>query len=86
MDDIRADLREIKSEIKALVVQAVEHNVILREHEARSIALQKQNEVLALQLDPIKKHVFFVDIILKAMGGIASALTIASLVKFLIGK
>ncbi len=65
---MQQDLIEIKSDVKELVKLSAVHNVLLREHEARSLALQSSQEKLAAEMGPVKQHVHFVSLILKGIG------------------
>lgn len=65
MDDL---MQEMRQDVKDLVKLAAAHNELLRQHEARSIALQRSQEHLDLRIDPIEKHVYFVERVLKVSG------------------
>jgi hypothetical protein len=73
------DIAEIKSDIKTLIIQGAAHNELLRQHEARSLALQKQQERIDLELDPIRTHVNLVEKLLKGLG----LITIGGIVQLL---
>lgn len=79
------DIQEIKADVKELIKLGAVHNELLRTHEARSLALQVEQEKLEKELEPIKNHVFLVDIMLKASGGIVIALIGEWLIKHYVG-
>ena len=69
MDELKSDVKEIKGKVDQLVTLGAVHNHLLKEHEARSIALQKQVELNKLELDkrlnPVEMHVHFINIAAK---------------------
>lgn len=86
MDELKADVKEIKQQVVELVKQGAVHNHLLKEHEARSIALQQSIEIqekdFAARLRPVEKHVDFVNTVLKFSG----AVLIGVLVQYIIRK
>jgi len=73
-DTDKERLVRIENGMIELVKQGAVHNELLRTHESRSLALQAQQEILARELakelDPVKKHVNFVDRLLKFIGAV----------------
>lgn len=63
-DDIRADIKE-------LVKQGAIHNELLRTHEARSLALQADQDKIKQALEPIKQHVATVNTGAKWIGAVS---------------
>lgn len=82
MEEIKEDVKEIKADLKELIKQGAIHNVLLQTHEARSLALQKAQELQAAELKPIKTHVDFMNVLLKTSGAVLVGITIHALVKF----
>lgn len=74
MDDMRQDVKEIKSTVMELVKQGAVHNELLREHERRSLALEAQ-------MQPVKRHVDVVETILKYGSAIAIGVTIQFIIR-----
>lgn len=65
------DLAELKQDVKEILQRTAIHNELLREHERRSLALEKRQEVHETEMAPIKHHVRFVDAGLKIVGSLA---------------
>lgn len=65
------DIREIKQDLKELIKQGAEHNVLLKTHEARSLALQQEQKLQASKMEPISRHVELMNVLLKAAGAVA---------------
>lgn len=61
MQDIKDDLKEVKTLVIELVKESSVHNEMLRTHEARSLALQKEQSELKIEIEPIKVHVALVN-------------------------
>jgi hypothetical protein len=78
------DLKEIKEDVKELLKQSAVHNELLRTHEARSLALQKEQERLEERIVPIAQHVAFVSVILKGIGLISVGAVAQLLIRSLI--
>jgi hypothetical protein len=64
------DIKELKADVKMLVQQGAVHNELLRQHEARSLALQDEQKAVRLELEPVKEHVALVGKILKVLGAV----------------
>lgn len=77
MERIRSDLQELKADIKVLIVQGAVHNELLKTHEARSLALQRAQEVQAKAMEPVERHVAFVN----GLGKAALAIIVGALIK-----
>lgn len=75
MEHIREDLRELQRDMKALLANSAVHNTLLETHEARSLALQKQVEGVDHRIQPLERHVLFVEKFLKWGGAAAASLT-----------
>lgn len=71
MQEIKEDLKEVKALVIELVKESSIHNEILRTHEARSLALQKEQSTIKTELEPIKNHVHLVNKISKVFVAIA---------------
>lgn len=87
MDDLKAikdSLEKVESHTLELVKQSAVHNVILQEHKNFSISLQNEQKMMRQELEPIKQHVHFVTLFLKALGAVVVGLAIEFLVKKLI--
>lgn len=56
MGKLKADVSEIKSDMKKLLETAAVHNEILRTHESRSLTLQEAQSVQRSELDKLKEH------------------------------
>lgn len=65
------DLKEIKQDVKEILQRTAVHNELLREHERRSLALEKRQDAHETEMAPIKQHVRFVDAGLKIIGSLA---------------
>ena len=79
------DIQEIKVDLKALLLQGARHNVLLEQHEARSLALQAQQELLSAQLQPVQKHVDLVNTLSKVVGAVLVGVLVHWAVKLLTG-
>ncbi len=67
MDMLASDVQEIKSDLKELTKQGIIHNELLRQHEARSLALQESQKLLDMRIKPIEIHVEFLNILGKVV-------------------
>lgn len=88
MDDfseLKADIKELKGMTLDLVKQGARHNVLLEQHEARSLALQSAQEKLDVRLEPVEDHVKIINRVGKVIGAILVGLIIQIAVKKLIG-
>lgn len=56
-DEVKHDIREIRSDVKELVKQGAVHNVLLREHERRSTLLEER--FAPLEKDFVFRHRLF---------------------------
>jgi len=72
MEHISQDVKEIKSLVIDLVKQGAVHNTLLLTHEARSLALQKSQELLDARFKPVETHVYLIDLFLKLLGAVAT--------------
>lgn len=94
MDDlikkIAVDVEKIREEQVELIKQGAVHNHLLREHEARSIALQNQvalnEKELDLRLTPIEDHVKGVNIVFKIIGVLAGGISVTYYAVLLFSK
>lgn len=68
IEEVRADLKEMKADIKTLVVQSAIHNELLKTHEARSLELKSRQDLLSQRLSPIEKQSMLLSICLSALG------------------
>jgi|688.fasta_scaffold448741_2 hypothetical protein len=70
--EMHEDIKEIRGDVKELIVRQAEHNVILKQHEQRSTTLEAQvslkEKELFERLKPIEKHVNLVDATFKISG------------------
>lgn len=82
MEDLKQDVSELKQDVKELLKLSAVHNELLRTHEARSLALQKSQEMLESQLDPIKEHVSLMNKLLKGAGLILVGAVVQAIVYF----
>jgi hypothetical protein len=73
VDELHADLKELKADVKELVKQGAIHNVLLKEHEARSLALQVEQKLQASRLSPLEKQYDLTRIIYGALGTLSLA-------------
>jgi len=64
----KADLGEIKADVKELVKQGARHNELLRQHEARSLALQEEQKLQAQRFVPLEKQYDIIHYVLTALG------------------
>lgn len=79
--EVLASLKRIEDKVIDLIKQQSEHNAILAEHKNFSIALQKEQEKIEHDLEPIKKHVYVVGNILKLAAGVAVGACVQFVVK-----
>ena len=77
MDEIKKDVNEIKGSVLELVKQGAVHNHLLKEHEARSLALQAK-------LEPIEKHVSFMETLLKFGGAILIGIIVQAIARYML--
>jgi hypothetical protein len=63
--DVKAAVARIEEHTIELVKQGAVHNTLLSTHEARSLALQASQEKLDVRIQPIEKHVSFVNTLAK---------------------
>jgi hypothetical protein len=87
--DLRKELHYIRNELNKLVYQSAEHNILLKEHEARSLALQSmierersRGEIISTRLTPIESHLKFATSCLKW----AAAILAGVLIQFIVRK
>lgn len=73
-----ADIKEIKADVKTLLIQGAYHNELLRTHEARSLALQSSQEKLEVKIEPLQRHVELIN----ALGKIVLAIMIGVVVHY----
>lgn len=71
LSEILAGIKRIEDRMLDLVKSQAEHNAILSEHKNFSLALQKEQEKIQTDLEPIKSHVYLVTTLLKLAGGVA---------------
>lgn len=83
MDTLKEDMREIKADLKELIKQGARHNIMLETHEARSLALQQEQKLQAARLEPIQKHVDYINALGKTLLTILVGLTIYALQQWL---
>jgi hypothetical protein len=73
-------VKDIHKNVIDLVKQGAVHNELLREHERRSLALEKRQDVLVEKLDerlkPIENHVNWVNVVLKTLGVVLGGVAI----------
>lgn len=74
-------LKELHSDVKDLVKQGAVHNELLRQHEARSLALQAEQASMRKEIEPIKEHVSLVSKILKVLGAVATGALIQAVIR-----
>ena len=84
MEHISQDVKEIKGLVIDLVKQGATHNELLRQHEARSLALQKGQELLDVRFKPVETHIHGINIFLKLIGAVATGCTVYVLSQYLI--
>lgn len=75
----RADIQDIKQDVKALLQQGAIHNELLRTHEARSLALQQEQKNQAVRLEPIQRHVDFVNSLGKTLLAVLTGVAVYAL-------
>jgi hypothetical protein len=73
-------IKDMSRDIKELVKQGAEHNVLLKTHEARSLELQSRQEILGAKVEerlkPLEVHIHWVNVVLKTAGAILVAVLI----------
>lgn len=84
MDDLRQDVKEIKSLTIDLIKQGAVHNELLRTHEARSLVLQAGQDKLSDRIMPLERRSHFFDIVLKAVGVIGAGVLVKILTSVLL--
>lgn len=67
-DELKADLRELKADVKELVKLGAIHNTLLQTHEARSLALQEEQKLQAASVVKIEKQTDWQGKVLAAAG------------------
>lgn len=77
-------IREIRQDVKQLLVQSAVHNEILSEHKNFSVALQNEQKTIHAKLEPLQEHVSIMNKVLKGMGGLAIALIVQAIVRLLL--
>lgn len=93
MDDLKAKLTELMLDVKEIKGMGVEvlkeqavHNVLLKEHERRSLALEAQQAILKATTDerikPLEKQSDWMNRIMQFFG----AILIAVAVKYIVTK
>ena len=82
LKDIKTSLEKLETHTFELVKQGAVHNVILQEHKNFSLALQQEQRLIKKELEPIKEHVHFVSIVLKAFGALLVGISIQFLVRY----
>lgn len=83
MDDLlkkmSTDIEKIRDEQLELIKNSAIHNHLLKEHEARSIALQEQVKLNQIEvnerLKPIEAHVHTVSAVLKIIGALGASIS-----------
>lgn len=76
---IKAILEEIKmvrEELMTMKIVAVKQEQNLKEHMRRSDELEKQTNLIRLEMKPLQKHVAFVDATMKLVGALSLIATI----------
>jgi len=84
MDDLlkkmSTDIEKIRDEQLELIKNSAIHNHLLKEHEARSIALQEQVKLNQIEvnerLKPIESHVHTVGTIFKIIGVMGASISV----------
>lgn len=75
MDEIKQDVKEMKGHLIELLKQGAVHNHLLKEHEARSVALQQLVLMHKREADnrlvPIERTVHWISILAKFLGAVA---------------
>lgn len=64
------DIKEIKTDVKELLQRSAVHNELLREHERRSIQLERRQDAIDTRLSPMEKHQHWINIVLGALGAV----------------
>lgn len=80
MDEIKQDVKEIKTAVGALVTQGAIHNHLLREHEARSLALAQGLKVQEARVTPLEDDFKFRQKLYVLIMGGSGLLAVAALV------
>jgi hypothetical protein len=72
--EIHKEVREIGSKVQDMKAEQLVLTHVIREHERRSIALERRQDVLgatvAERIKPLEKHIDFVNMLLKGAGAI----------------
>lgn len=76
LKEIKTNVKEIQVDVKHMLQLTAVHNELLRQHEARSLALQAAQDKQDVEISLIKKHTDFVGFALKSLGAILVGLTI----------
>lgn len=83
--EIKQDVKEIKTTVNELDKKSAIHNELLKQHEARSIALQAEIEIkskeLDLRLKPIESHVNWITLVLKFSGIVLAGIAVQAGIK-----
>jgi hypothetical protein len=83
MDD-RKLLEKIFDKVSELSERQAVHNNILATHEARSLELQKRQDMQAERMKPIETHVQWVNIVLKTAGAVLVGFAVHALTKVIL--
>lgn len=83
MDQIREDLRELKSDVKELIRQGAANNEMLRQHAARSTSLEELVAIVRKQLEPLQRHVDVINTISKAALAVITGVAVYGLSRLL---
>ena len=75
-NSVSEDIKEIKQDVKELLVQDAVQNELLRTHEARSLALQEQAKILREQHTLTDKKVDIVWFVLQMIGMLLAGILI----------
>lgn len=76
LGSIKEDVKIIQTDVKSILQLTAVHNELLRQHEARSLALQSAQEKQDVEISYIKRHTDFVGLALKSGGAILVGLII----------
>lgn len=85
MQEFKEDLKELKELTLELVKQSVEHNTLLKQHEARSLALQAAQDKLDVRLEPVEDHVRMINTVGKILAAVAGSLIVPIILKYVFG-
>lgn len=85
--EIHKEVKEIGVKVHDMKAEQLVLTHVIREHERRSILLEKRQDVLGEKLEerlkPIQAHVDFVSIVLKGLGALAIAAATKIIADFL---